>query len=114
MREQSEELERIELPHPMPSPLISAIVAVGLGLGYMVALLLGGIVGLVLVVPAFGALLLGLIAAGIGFAKAENRTGVHRRRYIAVLSTLLGMILFLIPGLGTFRLLVLHMRGLVA
>jgi len=90
------------------------MIAAALGLGYMAALLLGGILGLMLVVPAFGALLLGLIAAGIGFAKQQNRTAVHGRRYIAVLIALLGMIVFLIPGLGTLRLLNLHMRGRVA
>ncbi len=114
MTEQPKANERVQVRRPAPSSLTLAAIAVAFGLGYMAALLLGGILGLMLVVPTFGLLLLGLIAAGIGLAKEQKRTGVHRRPYVAVLIALLGMILFLIPGLGTLRLLDLHMRGRVA
>lgn len=104
----------IELPRPMPYSLRWALGAAAVGLGYMVAVVLFGLFGLMLVMPAFGMLLAGFVSALVGLAQKRNRCTPYVWRYVGVLVVLVGQVAFLIPGLGTIRLLNLHCRMRVA
>jgi len=104
----------IELPRPMPYSLRWALGAAAVGLGYMVAVVLFGLFGLMLAMPTFGILLVGLICALVGLAKKQNRHRTQTCSYIASLIIIARQVLFLIPGLGTIRLLNLHCRMRVA
>jgi len=108
------ELEGREPARSMPDTFIFAIVASVLGLGYMVAVFLFGLFGLMLAIPSFGILLAGIISALVGLAQKRNRYTPYLWRYVGVLAVLVGMVAFLSPGLGTLRLLNLHCYTRVA
>ncbi len=108
------ESEGSELTRSMPDSFKFAIVASAVGLGYMVAVFLFGLFGLMLAIPAFGILLAGIISALVGLAQQRNRCTPYVQRYVGAIVVLVSMVAFLIPGLGTLRLLDLHCRMRVA
>ena len=104
----------IELPRPMPNSLQFAIAAAVIGLGYMLAVFLGGLMGIALAVPAVLILLAGFLSAFVGLVDKHNRRPPYVWHFVGVFVILGGQIAFLIPGLGTIRLLNLHCRLRVA
>jgi len=112
--EQQETTHKEGEVRPMPISLGVAIAALVLGLVYMAAVFSFGLLGLMLAMPAFGVLLAGFVSALVGLARKQNRCAPHALRYVGVLVGLVALLLFLIPGLGTIRLLNLHSRMRVA
>lgn len=99
---------------PMPGSLKCAIATVIIGLVYMVAVFLLGLFALLLVLPTYAGLLVGFLAALIGAATCRRHPVNWRWRYLVVMAVILAQILFLLPGLGTIRLLNLRCRTRVA
>ena len=90
------------------------MVAIGCGVGYLLLLLLFGLLGLVLAVPVGFIVLAGLVSTSVGLLFHRGHSRRCTRRYVVVLVVILVLALFLLPGLGTIRTLDLHCRMRVA
>jgi hypothetical protein len=106
--------EGIERPHPAPGSPTFGIVAMAVGVGYLVILFLFGFFGVLLAVPACVTVLAGLVSVLADLARWRARGAANLRRHVVALVAILGLALFLFPGLGTIRTLNLHCRMRVA